>query len=60
MLEPFRPGVMERIGLGPESLCPANPKLIYARLTGYGQTGIHIWAEIWRTKLLDLWYEGVR
>ena len=32
-------GVMENLGLGPETLMQANPGLIYARLTGYGQTG---------------------
>ena len=30
---------MEKIGLGPNELCDMNPKLIYARLTGYGQSG---------------------
>ena len=39
LLEPFRPGVMERLGLGPEVACTRNPRLVYARLTGYGQTG---------------------
>jgi alpha-methylacyl-CoA racemase len=39
LLEPFRPGVMERLELGPEKLLKLNPKLVYARLTGYGQTG---------------------
>lgn len=39
LLEPYRPGVMERLGLGPEVLMEANPRLIYARLTGYGQHG---------------------
>ncbi len=38
-VEGFRPGVMERLGLGPEALMPDNPGLIYARLTGWGQTG---------------------
>ncbi len=32
-------GVMEKLGLGPDVLMADNPKLIYARLTGYGQTG---------------------
>ena len=32
-------GVMERLGLGPKTLMKENPRLIYARLTGYGQTG---------------------
>ncbi|GFN91056.1 alpha-methylacyl-coa racemase [Plakobranchus ocellatus] len=39
LLEPFRPGVMEKLNLGPEILTKENPKLIYARLTGYGQSG---------------------
>lgn len=34
LIEPFRPGVMERLGLGPEILLKENPRLIYARLTG--------------------------
>lgn len=41
LIEPFRPGVMETLGLGPEILLKDNPRLIYARLTGYGQTGTH-------------------
>uniref|UniRef100_A0A2C9K238 Alpha-methylacyl-CoA racemase n=1 Tax=Biomphalaria glabrata TaxID=6526 RepID=A0A2C9K238_BIOGL len=40
LVEPFRPGVMEKLGLGPEVLTASNPRLIYARLTGYGQTGL--------------------
>lgn len=39
LLEGFRPGVMERLGLGAEELCAANPRLVYARLTGWGQEG---------------------
>jgi len=39
IIEPFRPGVMEKLNIGPEVLCKLNPKLIYARLTGFGQTG---------------------
>lgn len=39
IIEPFRPGVMERLGLGPEVLLSENKKLIYARLSGYGQEG---------------------
>eukprot|EP01113_Clastostelium_recurvatum_P048561 TRINITY_DN8878_c0_g1_i1.p1 TRINITY_DN8878_c0_g1~~TRINITY_DN8878_c0_g1_i1.p1 ORF type:complete len:419 (+),score=75.78 TRINITY_DN8878_c0_g1_i1:3-1259(+) len=39
IIEPFRPGVMERLGLGPSALLAANPRLVYARLTGFGQTG---------------------
>ncbi|KAK2827376.1 hypothetical protein Q7C36_018302 [Tachysurus vachellii] len=39
VLEPYRKGVMEKLGLGPEELLKENPRLIYARLTGYGQSG---------------------
>ena len=39
VLEQFRPGVMERLGLGYEVLREINPKLIYCSLTGFGQTG---------------------
>lgn len=39
VLEEFRPGVMEKLGLGYEDLKAVNPKLIYCSLTGYGQTG---------------------
>ena len=39
VLENFRPGVMDRMGLGYEVLAAADPRLIYASLTGYGQTG---------------------
>ena len=39
LIEGFRPGVMERLGLGPDSLLKDNPHLIYGRMTGWGQTG---------------------
>lgn len=39
IIEGNRPGVMERLSLGPEPLMAANPRLIYARMTGYGQDG---------------------
>lgn len=39
ILEQFRPGVMEKLGLGYEALKEINPRLIYCSLTGYGQTG---------------------
>ncbi|MFY1667116.1 CaiB/BaiF CoA transferase family protein [Pseudomonas sp. Pseu.R1] len=39
VLEQFRPGVMERLGIGYETLKAINPKLIYVAITGYGQTG---------------------
>ena len=35
----LRPGVMEKFGMGPDILCSINPRLIYARLTGFGQNG---------------------
>ncbi len=39
LIEGFRPGVMERLGLGPEVVLQRNPALVYGRLTGWGQTG---------------------
>jgi len=39
LLEPYRPGVMEALGLGPNEALELNPRLIYARLTGWGQNG---------------------
>ncbi len=39
LIEGFRPGVMERLGLGPEVCLKRNPKLVYGRMTGWGQTG---------------------
>ncbi|MFQ6101770.1 MAG: CaiB/BaiF CoA transferase family protein [Anaerolineae bacterium] len=39
LLESFRPGVMERLGLGYQRLAQANPRLVYCALTGYGQGG---------------------
>lgn len=39
LVENFRPGVMEAWGLGPEQVKQTNPKLVYARISGYGQTG---------------------
>ena len=39
LIEGFRPGVMERIGLGPDVCLQANPKLVYGRMTGWGQEG---------------------
>jgi alpha-methylacyl-CoA racemase len=38
-IEGFRPGVMERLGLGPDVCLSRNPKLVYGRMTGWGQTG---------------------
>ncbi len=39
LLEGFRPGVMERLGLGPDSALARNPALVYGRMTGWGQYG---------------------
>jgi crotonobetainyl-CoA:carnitine CoA-transferase CaiB-like acyl-CoA transferase len=39
LIEGFRPGVAERMGLGPDACLARNPKLVYGRMTGYGQTG---------------------
>jgi alpha-methylacyl-CoA racemase len=39
IIEGFRPGVMERLGLGPDDLLAVNPKLIFGRMTGFGQEG---------------------
>lgn len=38
-VEGFRPGVTERLGLGPDDLAARNPRIVYARMTGWGQTG---------------------
>lgn len=39
LIDPFRPGVLERLGLGPEDMCKRNPRLIYSRITGFQRTG---------------------
>ena len=39
LIEGFRPGVMERLGLGPDVLLALNPRLVYGRMTGWGQDG---------------------
>jgi alpha-methylacyl-CoA racemase len=39
LIEGFRPGVMERLGLGPDAVMARNPKLVYGRMTGWGQEG---------------------
>ena len=43
LLENFRPGTLERWGLAPDDLKPDNPDLIFARVSGYGQTGPYSW-----------------
>jgi alpha-methylacyl-CoA racemase len=39
LIEGFRPGVMERLGLGPDAVLARNPRLVYGRVTGWGQSG---------------------
>jgi alpha-methylacyl-CoA racemase len=39
LIEGFRPGVMERLGLGPDVVLARNPKIVYGRMTGWGQSG---------------------
>lgn len=39
LIEGFRPGVTERLGIGPEPCCARNPRLVYGRMTGWGQDG---------------------
>ena len=39
LIEGFRPGVMERLGLGPDAVLARNPRLVYGRMTGWGQEG---------------------
>lgn len=41
LIEGFRPGVMERLGLGPDVCLARNPRLVFGRITGFGQTGTH-------------------
>jgi alpha-methylacyl-CoA racemase len=39
LIEGFRPGTMERLGLGPDAMLARNPRLVYGRMTGWGQSG---------------------
>jgi alpha-methylacyl-CoA racemase len=41
LIEPYRPGTMEKWGLGPDDAFRDNPQLIYARLSGFGQSGAY-------------------
>lgn len=41
LIEGFRPGVMERLGVGPDDCLARNPKLVYGRMTGWGQEGMY-------------------
>lgn len=44
IIEGFRPGVMERLGLGPDDLFAINERVVYGRMAGWGQTGP--WAQV--------------
>ena len=48
LIEGFRPGVTERLGLGPDDCLARNPRLVYGRVTGWGQDGPLAHAEIGR------------
>ncbi|KAL2676814.1 hypothetical protein Neosp_010580 [[Neocosmospora] mangrovei] len=39
IIDPFRPGVLEKLGLGPDELCALNPRLVYGRMTGFRRDG---------------------
>ena len=39
LIDPFRPGVCEKLGIGPDVCLARNPKLVFARMTGWGQEG---------------------
>src|SRR5690606_18879049 len=57
VLEGFRPGVMERLGLGPEVCLARNPKLVYGRMTGWGEDGpwsAAAWHDIYNIVLADV------
>lgn len=54
LIEGFRPGVMEKLGFGPEALLARNPRLVYGRMTGWGQDG-----PLARTAGHDLNYAGL-
>ena len=53
LIEPFRPGVMEKLGLGPDIIMAENPRLIYARLTGkYAQSTDSFYPGLFNINLL--------
>jgi crotonobetainyl-CoA:carnitine CoA-transferase CaiB-like acyl-CoA transferase len=47
LVENFRPGAMQRLGLGAEALCAAYPRLVYASITGFGPSGPHAHARVY-------------
>ena len=57
LIEGFRPGVTERLGLGPDVCLARNPKLVYGRLTGWGQSLVKVRAFRARRKLQKLFTE---
>lgn len=58
LIENFRPGTLERWGIGPEILHSINPDLIIVRLTGFGQTGPYAPPGIWHVGGSDVWVCG--
>ena len=53
LIDTFRPGVMEKLKLGPERMCKENDKLIYARISGFGQSGKRV-REEWNARVFLL------
>ncbi|MFO1267984.1 MAG: CaiB/BaiF CoA-transferase family protein [Rubrivivax sp.] len=60
LIEGMRPGVMERLGLGPDECLARNPRLVYGRMTGWGQQGLAQAAghDLNYIALGALWYAG--
>ena len=52
LIEGFRPGVMERLGLGPDAVALRNARLVYGRVTGWGAYGPPAWQR--GAKLIEL------
>src|SRR2546425_18532 len=53
LIDPFRPGVAERLGIGPDPCLAVNKRLVYARMTGWGQDGAGLWTDERGVNLLD-------
>ena len=60
LIEPFRPGVMEKLGIGPDVLTRDNPKLIYARLTGWYNLCFSMWGGGGSAKGLKLLTQSIQ